>query len=110
MTYSEFRNRFRSLYDNGELSIIFYEDDSGFDGNDFEYRYSLYAGSTNAFLQMISHGRSDKKSNIEEWLTDNIHCDGSGIDLLEKWIEMGLHGNYVVWEDYPGGIYRAEEF
>ena len=98
------------LYDNGELSIVFYEDDSEFDGNDFEYRYSLDADNANSFLQMIPHGWADKKTNIEEWLIENIHCDGLGGDLQEKWVQMGLHGIHVVWEDYPGGIYREENF
>ena len=38
------------LHDNGELSIVFYEDNSEFDGNNFEYRYSLDAGNANTFL------------------------------------------------------------
>lgn len=98
------------LSDSGEMSIVFYEDESEFDGNDFEYRYSLDARNGNAFLQMIPHVWADKKTNIEEWLVENVHCDRIGGDLQEKWVRMGLHGIRVVWEDYPGGIYREEKF
>ena len=99
-----------SLYENGELRVIFYEDDSDFDGNDFEYRYSLDANSAKLFVQMIPSVWADKKTDIEEWLIDNIHCDGIGGDLQEKWVQMGLHGRHVVWEDYPGGVYREDTF
>ncbi len=98
------------LPEDGGLEIIFYEDESDFDGNDFEYRYSLDAENTDAFLKTLPHRSSDTKSDVEEWLIENINCKGIGYDLQEKWAEMGLHGRRVVWEDFPGGIYREETF
>ena len=98
------------LYDDCSLTIVFYEYESEFDGNDFEYYYSLDADTTDAFIKMIPRHWSDAETNIEEWLIDNIQCDGSGIDLRDKWIRMGLHGSCTVEEDFPGGIYREETF
>ncbi len=99
-----------NIYDDNRLTIVVYEDDSEFDGNDFEYRYSLYADNATAFMNMIPHPYSDMKTNIEEWLCENGLCKGLGSDLQQKWIQMGLHGSHVVFEDYPGGIYREEDF
>ena len=59
---------------------------------------------------MIPHPCSETKANIEEWLCENVQCSGFGSDLQQKWIQMGLHGSHVVSEDYPGGIYREEDF
>ena len=94
----------------GNLMIVFYEDESEFDGNDFEYQYSLNSENTAAFLKKIPHHSEEVKENIEVWMVENGLCDWFGYDLLQKWIQMGLHGSHVVWEDYPGGIYREEEF
>lgn len=98
------------LKDDGSLTIIFYEYDSEFDGNDFEYIYSLDAENTGLFLKQIYSPWADNKINIEEWMVKNVNCNGFGSDLKEKWIQMGLHGTYTVFEDYPGGIHRKEEF
>lgn len=92
------------------LSIVFHEDDSDFDGNDFEYTYSLDAENTAAFIRMIPRIWSDPEINIQEWLVENIACEGIGGDLKDEWIRTGLHGKCTVWEDYPGGIYREESF
>ena len=97
------------LRDSG-LKIVFYEYDSEFNGNDFEFSYSLDARNTTLFLDMIPHRWAEPKSDIEEWLVKNVRYDGFGGDLQEKWIQMGLHGTHVVREDYPGGIYRRETF
>ena len=98
------------LPNNGGLNIVFYEFDSDFDGNDFQYKYSLDANNADNFLKMIPHNWSVLTTDIEEWLIENIQCDGIGSDLQQKWIQMGLHGKRVVSEDYPGGIYREEAF
>lgn len=98
------------LQDDFSLTIVFYEDDSEFDGNDFEYRYYLDTDNAKAFISMIPHPWAEIKANIEEWLVENVQCHGFGSDLLQKWIQMGLHGKHVVFEDYPGGIYREEAF
>lgn len=92
------------------LSIVFYEDDSDFDGNDFEYTYSLDTGNTEVFLENIPRSYRETQVNIEEWMVGNVRCDDYGWDLREKWIQMGLHGTRIVREDYPGGIYREEIF
>lgn len=99
-----------NLHDDHSLTIVFYEDDSDFDGNDFEYRYLLDADYTNIFIKTIPQPYYEIIDNIEEWLCDNIHCDGLGSDLQQQWVKMGLHGSHVVVEDYPGGIYREEMF
>lgn len=96
--------------DSRELEIIFYEYDSEFSGNDFEYRYSLDTDNADAFLNMIPHQWADPEINIKEWLIENVDCRGRGLDLQKKWIEMGLHGTNVDWEDYPGGIHHKIVF
>ncbi len=88
-----------SYSESRELEITFFEYDSDFNGNDFEYRYSLDADNTDAFLNMIPHQWADPKINIQEWLIENVDCRGHGLDLQKKWIEMGLHGTSVDWED-----------
>lgn len=98
------------LHDDGGLSITFFEDDSEFDGNDFEYIYSLDADNTARFLDKISHGWADPKENIKDWLADNIRFDDFGESLQRKWRGMHLHGTHVVHEDYPGGIHRESRF
>ena len=98
------------LSDQGSLTISFYEDDSDFNGNDFEYRYSLDAESTELFLKKIPHRNDDAKKDVGEWLKENVKCDGFGYDLLEMWSRMGLHGSHLVREDFPGGIYREQAF
>ena len=90
--------------------IIFYEYDSELNGNDFEYRYSLDADNADAFLNIIPHQWADPETNIQEWLIENVDCRGRGMDLQKKWIEMGLHGTWVDWEDYPGGIHHKGAF
>ena len=99
-----------NMRNDGGLCIVFYKDNSEFDGNDFEYRYTLDSNNTKTFLTKLQEGWADKKTNIEEWLVKNVNCEGIGGDLQQKWIQMGLHGSHVVWEDYPGGIHREEEF
>ena len=79
-------------------------------GNDFEYRYSLDAESTELFLKKIPHRNDDEKKDVGEWLKENVKCDGFGYDLLELWSRMGLHGSHLVREDFPGGIYRERLF
>ena len=96
--------------DSRELKIIFNEYDSEFSGNDFEYRYLLDAENTDRFLKMIPHQWADPVINIEEWLIENVEYLGRGLELQRKWIEMGLHGKSVDWEDYPGGIHHVLEF
>ena len=98
------------LHADGSLRIVFYEDESEFDGNDFEYWYSLDAGNTALFLERVPSRYGDQKIEIEEWLLENIDCGGIGGDLQEKWMQMGLHGSHVVYEDYPGGIFRETFF
>ena len=93
-----------------ELEIIFNDHNSAFNGNDFEYSYSLDAENTEAFLKEIPHLWADQKTNIREWLVENVDCLGHGLDLQQKWIEMGLHGTSVDWEDYPGGIHHTFVF
>ena len=94
----------------GKLTITFYEYDSEFNGNDFEYSYSLDADNTAAFLKKIPKQWADPKTNIREWLVENVDCRGHGLDLQDKWIEMGLHGESVDFEDYPGGIHHVWKF
>lgn len=96
--------------DSRELEIIFNEYDSEFSENDFEYRYSLDADNADAFLNMIPHQWADPKINIQERLIENVDCRGRGLDLQRRWIEMGLHGTSVDWEDYPGGIHHKGVF
>lgn len=98
------------LPNNGGLNIVFYEFDSDFDGNDFQYKYSLDSSNADKFIKMLLHIYDELMADIEEWLIENIQCDGTGLDLQQKWIQMGLHGKRVVSEDYPGGIYREEAF
>ena len=98
------------LNDSGELIIVFHEDNSRFDGNDFQYSYFLDEENKKAFIETVPHRYEDDETNIQEWLIANINYNGIGSDLREKWAEMGLHGSYVVREDYPGGIYREEKF
>jgi len=96
--------------DSRELEITFNEYDSEFSGNDFEYRYLLDADNTAAFLSMIPHQWADPKINIQEWMIENVDCRQRGLELQRKWIEMGLHGTSVDWEDYPGGIHHVWNF
>ena len=98
------------LPNNGGLNIVFYEFDSKFDGNDFLYKYSLDSSNADKFIKMLPHIYDELMADIEEWLIENIQCEGTGLDLQQKWIQMGLHGKRVVSEDYPGGIYREEAF
>ncbi|MBR1895641.1 MAG: hypothetical protein IJ822_02540, partial [Pyramidobacter sp.] len=98
------------LPNNGGLNIVFYEFDSDFDGNDFQYKYSLDSSNADKFIKMLPHIYDELMTDIEEWLIENIQCDGTGLDLQQKWIQMGLQGKRVVSEDYPGGIYREEAF
>lgn len=93
----------------GALHVVFYEGGSEPGGNNFVYRCALDLNSTNAFLQMIPHRWDDEKTDIEEWLIENLYGSGSGGELKETWSLLGLHG-YAVWEDRPEGIYREEEF
>lgn len=99
-----------TLRDDHGLTVVFYEYDSDYDGHDYEYRYSLDADNAADFIDLIPHPCSETKANIEEWLCENVQCSGFGSDLQQKWIQMGLHGSHVVSEDYPGGIYREEDF
>ncbi|MBQ3860594.1 MAG: hypothetical protein II779_08695 [Clostridia bacterium] len=96
--------------ENSSLSVVFHEYDSDYDGHDYEYRFSLDADNTDAFLKMIPHPSAEMRINIEDWLCENIQCGGFGDDLQREWSRMGLHGRHVVREDYPGGIYREEAF
>ena len=98
------------LPNNGGLNIVFYEFDSEFDGNDFQYQYSLDSSNADKFIKMLPHIYDGLMADIEEWLIENIQCEGTGLDLQQKWIQMGLHGKRIVLEDYPGGIYREEAF
>ena len=99
-----------NIYDASRLTIVVYEDDSEYDGNDFEHRYSLDTDNLIVFIDMIPHPFADMKANIEEWLCDNDLCKGLGGDLQQKWIQMGLHGTHAIYEDYPGGIDWEEAF
>ena len=92
------------------LEITFNEYESEFSGNDFEYRYILDAENTDKFLKMIPHEWADPEMNIQEWMIDNIEYLGRGLELQEKWIEMGLHGTNIDWEDYPGGVNHKLDF
>ncbi len=96
--------------DHNGLEIIFNDYNSAFNGNDFEYSYSLDAENTDAFLNQIPRRWSDPATNIREWLIENVDCNGHGLDLQQKWIEMGLHGTNVDLEDYPGGIHHTFVF
>lgn len=98
------------LSDQERLTISFYEDNSVFNGNEFEYSYSLDAESTELFLKKIPHRNEDAKKDIGEWLEENINCGGLGHDLKEMWIWMGLHGSYLIKEDYPAGICTKQSF
>lgn len=93
-----------------ELHVMFYEDESLFDENDFVYTYSLDAENTAAFLKAVHRHFEDAKTNIEAWLIETIDCSGIGSDLKDKWVQLGLHGEEHVSEDYPGGIHRDEAF
>ena len=92
------------ISDKGNLTVIFYEDDSAFNGNDFEYSYSLDAENADLFLKKIPHRNEDAKKDVGEWLKENVKCDGLGHDLQELWSRMGLHGSHLVREDYPGSL------
>ena len=92
------------------ICITFYEFDSEWNGDDFEYYYNLDSENAELFLKQIPHVDEDEKTNIQEWLVNNVRCDGIGLDMLDKWIEMGLHGSERVWEDYPGGVSYTKEF
>ena len=98
------------LPNNGGLNIVFYEFDSDFDGNDFQYKYSLDSSNPYKFIKMLPHISDELMADIEECLIGHIQCEGTGLDLQQKWIQMGLHGKRIVSEDYPGGIYREEAF
>ena len=104
------RNVGVTLWSDNSLTIVFYEYDSEFDGHDYEYKYSLDAENAAAFEKEIPRPWADMKINIEDWLCENVYCDGLGSDLQQKWIRMGLHGCHTVLEDFPGGIYREEAF
>ena len=93
-----------------KFTVFCDEFDSEFDGNDFLYKYSLDSSNADKFIKMLPHIYDELMADIEEWLIENIQCDGIGSDLKQKWIQMGLHGKRVVSEDYPGGIYREEAF
>ena len=93
-----------------EIHITFYEDDSAWNGDDFEYQFHLDSENAELFLKQIPHIDEDEKTNIQEWLVNNVYCDGTGLDMLGRWIEMGLHGSERVWEDYPGGVSYTREF
>ena len=96
--------------ENRELEIIFDDYNSNFNGNDFEYSYSLDADSTVEFMRIIPHPWAEPEINIEEWLIENIDCIGHGLDLQRKWEEMGLHGKNVDTEEYAGGIHHTFYF
>ena len=100
VSYSESRN----------LAITYFDYDSEFNGNDFEYTYSLDADNANAFLNQIPRRWSDPTTNIKEWLVENVDFSDHGLNLQRKWIKMGLHGTSVDREDYPGGIYHTYNF
>ncbi len=68
--------------DNGALRIVFFENDSDIDGNDFQYGYWLDGENTAALLKQIPHVYAETKTNIEEWLIGNVDCEGIGGDLL----------------------------
>ena len=100
VSYSESRN----------LAITYFDYDSEFNGNDFEYTYSLDTDNADAFLNQIPRRWSDPTTNIKEWLVENVDFSDHGLDLQRKWIKMGLHGTSVDREDYPGGIYHTYNF
>lgn len=93
-----------------ELVIIFYDYDSDFNGNDFEYSYSLDAENTAEFLKQIPLLWHDLETNVKEWMIENVDLSDHGLGLQRKWIEMGLHGKSEDIEDYPGGIHHMFEF
>ena len=95
------------------LRICFFEDGSDFDGNDFDYIYSLDGVHAKRFYEMISNraeGDEPEEAAFKEWLVDHVDCSGIGLDLKAEWIRRGLHGTVHVHEDYPGGIDRTETF
>ncbi len=98
------------VHGGGEVIIKFYEFDSEFDGNDFEYTYYLNDINGKKLVSMIPKKWNDPVIDLKQWICDNINCEGTGYDLRSKWTEMGLHGIRTVHEDYPGGIHRVEEF
>lgn len=110
MRSEKLRNIGVSYSESQGLEITFNEYESEFSGNDFEYRYILDAENTDKFLKMIPHEWEDPKANIQEWMIENIEYLGRGLELQRKWIEMGLHGTNIDWEDYPGGINHKGEF
>lgn len=102
-----------SFSGDGLLSVVFFEDGSEFDANDFEHVYTLDAGSTAAFLKEAQRGNPVPRDNTKavlEWIAENVSRPGTGEELQEKWIGRGLHGTRTVREDFPGGISRTEEF
>ena len=86
----------------------FYEDDSEFDGNDFEYTFYLDAENA-AKLRALMFADGQYRST-EEWMQANVRDQKFGHGFEKYCIDHDIHGVREVYEDYPGGINYYREF
>ncbi len=90
------------------LQWTFYEDDSDYNGDDFEYTYYFDEENSEKLRQlMFSDGRY---GSVREWMKANVRDQETGSDFQSFCIRNGIHGEREVYEDYPGGVHYTEDF
>ena len=92
----------------GCISWTFYEDDSDFDGNDWEYHYMFDPENSEKLKAlMFSDG---KYKTMREWIEANFKDLERGSDFREFCQKNDIHGLEWVHEEYAGGCDHAKEF
>ena len=90
------------FFEEGTFHKSFYEDDSGFDGHDYEYTFYFDRENSELLKQIIlEDGRHDSISN---WIKNEVSDQESGYDFMTFCKEHDIHGIRKVHEDYPGGV------
>ena len=92
----------------GVFKWTFYEDDSDFNGNDWEYHYWFDAENAAKLKALIL--ADDKYTSMGDWIRNNIKDQELGSDLRTFCEANGIHGLKWVHEEYAGGCDYADEF
>ena len=98
----------KRYWEDGAFRWTFYEDDSEFNGDDFEYTFFFDPENYQKLKKIIlSDGRY---SSTADWIRGEIHNQETGYDFMEFCKEHDIHGLRDVHEDYPAGVNYTIEF
>ena len=95
---------------NNGFHCTFYEDESEFDGNDFEYIFMFDIENAEKLRAAMSAGGTISYADMHQWIKDNIRDQETGSDFRFFCVEHDIHGIRWVHEDYPEGINYVDEF